>query len=104
MSAVEYRRATAAQGGLLIVSDVEDVAFGDRVRIRDHLGRKRNGQVIRSAERETLIQVFEGTDDLDLDNTWVCFLDQPLTLTVSPGLLGRIFNGIGEPRDGRGAL
>ena len=101
MSAVEYRRATAAQGGLLVVSDVEGIAFGDRVRIRDHLGHQRNGQVIRSAEREALIQVFEGTDDLDLDNTWVRFLDQPLTLTVSPGLLGRIFNGIGEPRDGR---
>jgi len=101
MSAVEYRRATAAQGGLLVVSDVEGIAFGDRVRIRDHMGRLRNGQVIRAAEREALIQIFEGTDDLDLDNTWVRFLDQPLTLTVSPGLLGRIFNGLGEPRDER---
>jgi V/A-type H+-transporting ATPase subunit B len=101
MSDVEYRRARAAQGGLLIVEGVLDVAFGDRVKIRDHSGRERNGQVILSAESETLIQVFEGTDDLDLDNTWVRFLDQPLTLTVSPGLLGRVFNGIGEPRDDR---
>ncbi len=101
MSNVEYRRAYAAQGGLLIVKGVEKVAFGDRVRIRDHRGRKRNGQVILAAEQEVLIQVFEGTDDLDLDNTWVRFLDQPLSLTVSPGLLGRVFNGIGEARDGR---
>ncbi len=84
-----------------MVSGVKTIAFGDRVRVRDHLGRKRNGQVIRAAEDEALIQVFEGTDDLDLDNTWVRFLDRPLTLTVSPGLLGRIFNGIGEPRDDR---
>ena len=101
MSQVEYRRAHAAQGGLLIVKDVEGIAFGDRVQIRDHAGRTRNGQVIRAAERETLIQVFEGTDDLDLENTWVRFLDQPLSLAVSPALLGRVFNGIGEPRDGR---
>jgi len=101
MSAVEYRRASAAQGGLLVVSGVDNIAFGDRVRIRDHLGRTRNGQVIRAAEHEALIQVFEGTDDLDLENTWVRFLDRPLTLTVSPGLLGRVFNGIGEPRDDR---
>ncbi len=101
MSSVEYRRATAAQGGLLVVSNVEGVAFGDRVSIRDHQGRKRSGQVIRTAEQEALIQVFEGTDDLDLENTWVRFLDQALTLTVSPGLLGRVFNGLGEPRDGR---
>ena len=101
MSDVEYRRAEAAQGGLLIVRGVDKVAFADRVRIRDHLGRRRNGQVIVSAEGETLIQVFEGTDDIDLHNTWVRFLDRPLTLTVSPGLLGRVFNGIGEPRDDR---
>ena len=101
MSQVEYRRASAAQGGLLVVEGVTDVAFGDRVRIRDHLGRTRNGQVIRSAETETLVQIFEGTEDLDLDNTWVRFLDEPLTLAVSPGLLGRVFNGIGEPRDDR---
>jgi V/A-type H+-transporting ATPase subunit B len=101
MSDVEYRRARAAQGGLLVVKGVADVAFGDRVKIRDHLGHTRNGQVILSAETETLIQIFEGTEDLDLDNTWVRFLDEPLTLTVSPGLLGRVFNGIGEPRDDR---
>jgi V/A-type H+-transporting ATPase subunit B len=101
MSDVEYRRAEAAQGGLLIVRGVDQVAFGDRVRIRDHQGNTRTGQVIVAAEHETLIQVFEGTDDLDLDNTWVRFLDQPLSLRVSPGLLGRVFNGIGEPRDDR---
>ena len=101
MSDVEYRRATAAQGGLLIVKGVEKIAFGDRVHIRDHKGVKRNGQVITTAENEALIQVFEGTDDLDLNNTWVRFLDQPLTLMVSPDLLGRVFNGIGEPQDER---
>jgi V/A-type H+-transporting ATPase subunit B len=104
MSDVEYRRATAAQGGLLVVSGVSDVAFGDRVRIRDHAGRERSGQVIRAAQDEVLIQVFEGTEDIDLDNTWVRFLDRPLTLNVSPGLLGRVFSGIGEPRDGRPAI
>lgn len=101
MSDVEYRRASAAQGGLLSVSDVAGVAFGDRVRIRDHLGRKRNGQVIRAGENEVLIQVFEGTDDLDLHNTWVRFLDEPITVTLSPSMLGRVFNGLGEPVDDR---
>ena len=104
MSDVEYRRATAAQGGLLIVRDVPAVAFGDRVRIRDHAGHERTGQVIRAARDEVLIQIFEGTEDIDLENTWVRFLDQPLTLTVSPGMLGRVFNGIGEPRDDRPAI
>ena len=101
MSAKEYRTTTAARGGLLTVSDAPQIAFGDRVLIRDHRGHRRNGQVIRSAADEVLIQVFEGTDDLDLENTWVRFLDQPMEIALSPELLGRIFNGLGEPRDGR---
>ncbi|OQX41547.1 MAG: V-type ATP synthase subunit B, partial [Candidatus Sedimenticola endophacoides] len=55
----------------------------------------------RSTREEVLIQVFEGTGDLDLESTWVRFLDQPLEIPLSPELLGRVFNGIGEPRDGR---
>ena len=101
MSDVEYRRASAAQGGLLSVAGVPGVAFGDRVRIRDHQGRQRNGQVIRAGEDEVLIQVFEGTDDLDMHNTWVRFLDEPLAVTLSPAMLGRVFNGLGEPVDDR---
>jgi V/A-type H+-transporting ATPase subunit B len=101
MSAKEYRTARSARGGLLVVEGVPGIAFGDRVLIRDHRGRKRNGQVIRCSERDAMIQVYEGTDDLDLENTWVRFLDQPLEISLSPELVGRVFNGIGEPRDDR---
>ncbi len=101
MSAKEYRTVASARGGLLLVKQVPRVAFGDRVMIRDHRGRQRNGQVIRSSRSEALIQVFEGTDDLDLETTWVRFMDQPLEISLSPELLGRVFNGIGEPRDNR---
>ncbi|MGB1110153.1 MAG: V-type ATP synthase subunit B [Gammaproteobacteria bacterium] len=104
MSDVEFRAASGAQGGLLVVSGVPGVAFGDRVRIRDHHGHNRNGQVIRAADDEVLIQIFEGTDDLDLENTWVRFLDEPLTVSLSPSLRGRVFNGLGEPIDGRPPL
>ena len=101
MSAKEYRTLAAARGGLLTVKNVPRVAFGDRVLIRDYRDRKRNGLVIRSAQDEALIQVYEGTDDLDLETTWVRFLDQPLEISLSPELMGRVFNGLGEPRDGR---
>ena len=101
MSQKEYRTAVAAQGGLLSVSGTGPVAFGDRVEVRDGRGRLRTGQVIRSGEDGVLIQMFEGTDDLDLESTWVRFLDQPLELSLSPEILGRVFNGLCEPRDDR---
>ena len=97
----EYRYASAVRGGLLFMRGVPGVPFGDRVVVRDHRGRKRNGQVIRSSEDVVLVQVFEGTDDLDIEHTWVRFLEEPFEISLSPDLLGRVFNGVGQPRDGR---
>ncbi len=98
MSDKEYRMASAARGGLLYLRGVQGVALGDRVVVRDRSGRRRNGQVIRTSNELVLIQVLEGTDDLDLENTWVRFLDQPFEIALSPDILGRVFNGTGQPR------
>lgn len=101
MSDLEYRKVDSIHGALMFLKGVENVAYGDRVVIRDKQGRRRNGQVIRSSAEVVLVQVFEGTDNLDLENTWVRFLDEPFELSLSSDMLGRNFNGIGEPRDGR---
>jgi V/A-type H+-transporting ATPase subunit B len=96
-----YRMAQAARDALLFMRGVPDVALGDRVIVRDHAGRKRNGQVIKTTKEIVLIQVFEGTQNLDLESTWVRFLDQPFEMPLSAEVLGRVFNGIGQPRDDR---
>lgn len=101
MSILEHRTASWARGGLLAMRNVPEAALGDRVVVRDHLGQRRSGQVIRSSSDLVLVQVFEGTDNLDLERTWVRFLDQPFELTLAPEMLGRVFNGVGQPRDGR---
>lgn len=104
MKEKEFRTASAARGGLLYMKNVPGVAFGDRVAVRDHAGRKRNGLVIRSSKELVLVEVFEGTDDLDLERTWVRFLEEPFELPLSRELLGRVFNGVGQPRDSRPPL
>ena len=101
MKNIEFRTATSAQGGLLVMGGVSGVAAGSRVQVRDHAGRLRSGLVIRSADNAVLVEVFEGTDQLDLERTWVRFLDEPFKLPVSRDMLGRVFNGSGLPRDGR---
>ena len=83
---------------------VPDVGLGERVLIRDHANRTRNGQVIRTGPDVVLIQVFEGTDDLDLERTWVRFLDTPFQMPLAPTVLGRVFNGVGAPADQRPPL
>ena len=97
----EFRRAMSARGGLLAMRGVPGVAYGDRVAVRDHRGHRRNGQVIRTSDEVVLVQVLEGTDDLDLDHTWVRFLEQPFEIALAPDILGRVFNGVGEPADDR---
>lgn len=104
MSAVQYRRSAAARGGLLFMDGVAGVTLGERVSVLDHRGRRRNGQVIRVSADAVLVQVFEGTEDIDLERTWVRFLEVPFQIALAPGLLGRVFNGIGQPRDDRPPL
>ena len=101
MKNIEFRTAVSAHAGLLVMSNVAGVPAGSRVQIKDHRGRLRSGMVIRSADDAVLVEVFEGTNDLDLERTWVRFLEEPFTLPVSRDLLGRVFNGAGLPRDGR---
>jgi len=101
MSDLEYRKVSSMHGALMYLKAVDGIAYGDRVVIRDKDGKRRNGQVIRSSAEVVLVQVFEGTNNLDLENTWVRFLDEPFELSLSPDMLGRNFNGIGDPRDGR---
>jgi V/A-type H+-transporting ATPase subunit B len=101
VSQLEYRKVSSIHGALLFLRAVDKVALGDRVVIRDREGRRRNGQVIRTSRDIVMVQVFEGTENLDLENTWVRFLDEPFELPLSPDLLGRNFNGLGEPRDDR---
>ena len=101
MKDLEYRQASAAHGGLLFMQGVPDVAYGDQVIVTDHRNHQRNGQVVQSSIDLITIQVIEGTDDLDLERTWVRFLQKPFEISLSIDILGRIFDGLGNPRDQR---
>jgi V/A-type H+-transporting ATPase subunit B len=104
MSQLEYRCASAVKGGLLFMSHVPDVAFGDRVIICGHKNQIKNGQVVMSSNDVIMIQVIEGTADLDLERTWVRFLEKPFEIALSSDVLGRVYNGIGQPKDERPPL
>ena len=101
MRQLEYRQASAAHGGLLFMQGIPDVVYGDQVIVTDHRNHKRYGQVVQTSQELITIQVIEGTDDLDLERTWVRFLHKPFEVSLSIDVLGRIFNGLGKPRDQR---
>ncbi|MEM2931185.1 MAG: V-type ATP synthase subunit B, partial [Thermoproteota archaeon] len=86
--------------GPLLFVEAKNVSYGELVEVTTHTGEERLGQVIEVAENIAIIQVFEGTSDLEIRRTKVRFSGEPIKLGVSMDLLGRIFNGRGETIDG----
>jgi len=95
----EFKTIADLTGPLMVVQAIEDVAYGDLVSIRTADGRIRNGQVLQVDTRAALVQVFEGTRGIGTQEVWVSFLGRGLQLGLSPDILGRAFNGLGEPVD-----
>ena len=100
MNGIEYRGVTSVDGPIIIVKRTENCFYNETVWVRDRTGNKRLGRVIDLSEKACVVQIFGSTTGLDLNQTTYEFLDTPLELRVSEGLLGRVFNGLGEPIDG----
>jgi len=100
----EYVGIQEVNGPFILVEGARDVSFGEMVDIRDTRGNLRRGRVILVSEKAALVQVFSGTQDLVPATTRVRFLDRFLEFGVSPRILGRIFNGLGLPRDDCGPV
>ncbi|KAF5075594.1 ATP synthase subunit B [Methanobacterium aggregans] len=96
----EYTTVSEVSGPLMIVEGVEGVAYGEIVEIETPAGDHRRGQVLEVKDDLAVVQVFEGTSDLNTSTTKVRFTGETAKLGVSPDMLGRIFNGTGKPIDG----
>ncbi len=92
--------ATRLEGPLLFLKRTLDVGLGEAVEVRGGDGTTRLGRVA-AADRETLtIEVLESTSGLALGDTVVRFLGEPLSFELGPGILGRVFDGVGQVIDG----
>ncbi len=96
----EYTRISEIKGPLLIVEGVTNVSYDEIVEVELASGEKRRGRVLDVARGVAVVQVFEGTTGITTTGTKVRFLGKPLEIPVSEDMLGRIFNGLGEPIDG----
>jgi len=96
-----FKSATEVSGPLLFVDlkGKAGVSYGEIARIVLPSGEERSGQILEVSRDIAVIQLFEGTSGMDVDQTTVQFLGETMKLPVSSGLLGRIFSGRGEPID-----
>ncbi len=99
-----HRTITEIKGPLVFLQSVPDVRYGERVTLVDSMGNKKSGQVLEVGEEIIVVQVFEGSDGLDKKGTAVFFSGDVVKLGLSEDMLGRVFDGSGNPRDGLGEI
>jgi V/A-type H+-transporting ATPase subunit B len=97
----EFRTVSYVSGPLIFVERPKGVSFGETARITLPDGEVRNGQVLDVSRDIAVVQVFEGTSGVDNKTTAVRFTGQSPCIDVSIDMLGRVFSGVGRPRDGR---
>jgi len=100
----EYQTVSSIYGPLMLVEKVDEAKFGHIVDVELGDGSIRHGQVLQVENDKVLIQVFEGTEGIDVKHSTVRFLGKPLSLDLSPDILGRVFDGLGNPKDGGPAI
>ena len=95
----EYKTVTEVVGPLMVVEGVEGVKYDELVEIELQTGEKRRGKVLEINGSKAMVQIFEGSTGINLKGTKVKFLGKPLEIGVSEDMLGRVFDGMGRPKD-----
>ena len=95
----EYRTINEVVGPLMIVEKVAGVKYEELIEVRMQNGEIRQGQVLEINGDKAMVQIFEGTSNINIRDSKVRFLGHPLELGVSPDMMGRVFDGLGRLKD-----
>ena len=100
----EYKTIQEIASPLMIVKNVEGVTYDELAEIELPNGEVRRCKVLEGEDDHAVVQLFESAQGINLAQSKVRFLGHPLQLGVSEDMLGRVFNGMGEPIDGGPAI
>ena len=96
----EYKTIREIVGPLMLVEGVEGVKYNEMVEIVAADGAIRRGKVLEINRDKALVQLFEPSQGIQISSSKARFLGKSMELAVSEDMLGRVFDGIGNPRDG----
>ena len=96
----EYKTIKEVVGPLMLVEGVEGVKYNDLVEFIQKNGEVRRGRVLEIDRDKALVQLFESSHGLQISTSKAKFLGRSMELSVSEDLLGRVFDGMGNPKDG----
>jgi len=100
----EYRTIREVVGPLMLVENVSGVTYDELVEIEQANGEKRRGKVLEINGDNALVQLFESSHGLKISDSTARFLGRGIELNLSMDIMGRVFSGMGEPRDGGPAV
>ncbi|MDF2539900.1 MAG: H+transporting two-sector ATPase alpha/beta subunit central region, partial [Herbinix sp.] len=101
---IEYLGLSEINGPLIVLEGVRDASFDEIVELTVEGNKKKIGRIVELYENRAVIQVFQGTEDMSLFNTHTKLTGHPMEVNLSPEILGRVFNGVGQPIDGLGNI
>ena len=96
----EYNTIKEVVGPLMLVEGVKGVKYDELVIIEQADGKKRHGKVLSVEDDKAMVQLFEGSQGLKISDATAKFIGRSIVLDVAPDMLGRVFDGLGNPRDG----
>ncbi len=101
---IDYVGVKEINGSLVVIDGVKGVSFEEIVDIELENGTKRQGRVVQIDGDRIVVQVFEGSRQLSLNNTKTRLTGKPMEMPLSPEIMGRVLNGAGRPIDGLGEI
>ena len=101
---IEYLGLSSINGPLIALEGVQDAFYDEIVEFVVNGEERKLGRIVEVYEDKAVIQVFEGSENMSLKNTHTKLTGHPMEIALSPDMLGRTFNGIGQPIDDLGPL
>jgi V/A-type H+/Na+-transporting ATPase subunit B len=101
---IEYLGLSQINGPLIVLEGIRGASFDEIVELTVEGNKKKLGRIVELYEDKAVIQVFQGTEDMSLFNTHTKLTGHPMEVALSPEILGRVFNGVGQPIDGLGNI
>jgi V/A-type H+-transporting ATPase subunit B len=101
---IEYLGLSEISGPLVALEGIQDAFYDEIVEFLIEGKYKKMGRIVEIHEDKAMIQVFENTDEMSLQNTHTRLTGHPMEIGLSSDILGRTFNGLGVPLDGLGKI
>lgn len=101
---IEYVGVSEINGSLVVLDGVKGASYEEIVTIELSDGTARQGRIVQIEGERIVVQVFEGTSNISLENTATRLTGHPMEMPLSPEIVGRILDGAGRPIDGLGPI